>query len=130
MICIRSIQVAFRLIHVQNVQFSAVVVEDSAKLSTKLRHVDIHNHWLRQEYSSGRVLVEWIETARMPADRLTKALGKGKYQGFIRQIGLQDIKDKLESVRRMEELWDRIRNPRHHDDVICIKTRGRQLRRH
>ena len=74
--------------------------------------------------------MEWVKTARMPADRLTKALGKGKYQGFIRQIRLQGIKDQLELVRRIEELRDRIRNPQHHDDVICIKTRGRQIRRH
>jgi len=118
------------VIQCDNRQTIRLVVEESAKLDTKLRHVDIHNHWLRQEYSSGRVLVEWVETARMPADGLTKALGKGKYQGFIRQIGLQGIKDQLESVRRMEELRDRIRNPQHHDDVICIKTGGRQMRRH
>ncbi len=118
------------VIQCDNRQTIRLVVEESAKLDTKLRHVDIHNHWLRQEYSSGRVLVEWVETARMPADGLTKALGKGKYQGFICQIGLQGIKDQLESVRRMEELRDRIRNPQHYDDVICIKTGGRQMRRH
>jgi len=67
------------VIQCDNKQTIRLVVEDSAKLSTKLRHVDIHNHWLRQEYSSGRVLVEWIKTARMLADGLTKALGKGKY---------------------------------------------------
>ena len=44
------------------------------KLSTKLQHVDIHNHWLRQKNAEQRVLFEWTPTRDMIADELTKAL--------------------------------------------------------
>src|SRR5436190_12400716 len=47
-----------------------LVTEESMKLSTKLRHVDIHNHWLRQEYAERRVLFEWTPTRDMIADGL------------------------------------------------------------
>ena len=38
-----------------NTQTLRLIKEESAKLVTKLRHVDIHNHWLRQEYGQGRI---------------------------------------------------------------------------
>ena len=37
------------LIHCDNLQTVRLMLQDSPKLITKLRHVDIHNHWLRQE---------------------------------------------------------------------------------
>jgi hypothetical protein len=43
------------VIQYDNRQTIRLVYEELAKLQTKLRHVDIHNHWLRQEYTSGRI---------------------------------------------------------------------------
>jgi hypothetical protein len=60
------------------------------KLVTKLKHVDIHNHWLRQEVQNGNLSIEWISTSEMPADRLTKALPRQKHDEFVRQLGLVD----------------------------------------
>ena len=51
-----------------------LVNNDIAKLQTKLKHVDIHNHWLRQEAQLDRISVEYQPTADMIADGLTKAL--------------------------------------------------------
>ena len=33
--------------------------DESVKLVTKLHHVDIHNHWLRQESKKGTVQLHW-----------------------------------------------------------------------
>ncbi|KAJ6119759.1 hypothetical protein N7523_004039 [Penicillium sp. IBT 18751x] len=41
---------------------------------TKLRHIDIHYYWLRQEIVAGNIDIAWIETNSMPADGLTKPL--------------------------------------------------------
>jgi hypothetical protein len=60
------------------------------KLVTKLKHIDIHNHWLRQEVQNGNLLIEWISTLEMPADGLTKALPRQKHDEFVRQLGLVD----------------------------------------
>lgn len=64
------------------------MTEDIVKLVTKLRHVDIHNHWLRQEVKEDRVRVEWTSTASMVADGLTKALVGRQFADFREAAGL------------------------------------------
>lgn len=59
-----------------------------SKLQTELRHVDIHNHWIRQEVSTGRISVEYTPTADIIADGLTKALPPNKWPEFQEQLGL------------------------------------------
>jgi hypothetical protein len=67
------------------------MIKDSLKLITKLKHVDIHQHWLRQETAKGTVKIEWISTTDMPADGFTKALGPQKHRAFLQQLNLVDI---------------------------------------
>ena len=80
-----------------NQQTVGLVTKDMMKLTTKLRHVDINNHWLRQEVQSKRLQINWIPTADMPADGLTKALPRQRHEIFIRQLGLIDIRELLEN---------------------------------
>ena len=47
---------------------------------TKLKHIDIHHHWLRQEILAGNLEISWIPTNLMPADGLTKQLSYQKHQ--------------------------------------------------
>ena len=35
-----------------------LLIEKAAKLQTKLRHIDIHFHWLRQEVQRGAVQLQ------------------------------------------------------------------------
>jgi hypothetical protein len=74
-----------------NAQTVRLVEGDADRIQTKLRHVDIHQMWLRQEVDSGRITVEWKPTAQMPADGFTKLLPRQKHENFIRQLGLKDI---------------------------------------
>jgi hypothetical protein len=74
-----------------NAQTVRLVQGDADRIQTKLRHVDIHQMWLRQEVDSGRITVEWKPTAEMPADGFTKLLPRQKHENFIRQLGLKDI---------------------------------------
>ena len=53
-----------------------LLVEETARLQTKLRHIDIYSHWLRQEVQRRAVQLQWQETKKMMADGLTKALGR------------------------------------------------------
>ena len=46
------------IIECNNQQTLRLVMEESMKLSTKLRHVDIHNHWLWQEHAEKQVLFQ------------------------------------------------------------------------
>ncbi|EKG09075.1 Reverse transcriptase RNA-dependent DNA polymerase, partial [Macrophomina phaseolina MS6] len=73
-------------------QMTLRLMEESVgKLTTKLRHVDIHHHWLRQEALAGNIHFRWTPTADMIADGLTKALPKQKHQAFVNQLGLTPL---------------------------------------
>ena len=100
------------IIECDNKQTLRLVTEDSMKLSTKLRHVDIHNHWLRQEHSQQRVQFSWTPTRDMIADGLTKALPRQRHEQFVRQIRLEDISERLRQEERMEALRDKIKDSR------------------
>ena len=75
-----------------NLQTVRLLIKDSPKLITKLKHVDIHQHWLRQEVQLKNLQVEWIPTHKMKADGFTKNLPRQKHEQFVRQLGLVDIK--------------------------------------
>src|SRR5204863_6623410 len=93
-----------------NRQTLRLVNEESMKLSTKLRHVDIHNHWLRQEHSKRRVEFHWTPTKRMPADGLTKTLPRQRHEEFMKMISLEDISARIQIEKRMEALRDKIKD--------------------
>lgn len=61
------------------------------RIQTALRHVDIHNCWVRQEAKKGHFEVKYLSTTAMPADGLTKTLDRGKFAQFIAQLGLTPI---------------------------------------
>ena len=79
------------IIECDNKQTLRLVTEDFMKLSMKLWHVDIHNHWLRQEHSQQRVQFSWTPTRDMIVDGLTKVLSCQRHEQFLRQIRLEDI---------------------------------------
>jgi hypothetical protein len=85
-----------------NQQTVGVVNKASELLQTKLKHVDIHQHWLRQEVQAGRLSVEWKATNLMPADGLTKVLPRQKHVQFIKLLGLADFKQGLEETNGIE----------------------------
>lgn len=92
-------------IECDNKQTIRLVTEEVAHLRTKLRHVDIHNHWLRQEVQRGLIKVEYTESAHMIADGLTKVLTNNSFNQFVEQMNLKDVHDLLRE-RRKEEVKD------------------------
>lgn len=79
-----------------NQQTVTLLTSEHAKIDTKLRHVDIHGHWLRQEVSEGRIDIKWVPTARMAADGLTKLLPRQKHEEFVRMMRMEDIQHLIE----------------------------------
>jgi hypothetical protein len=96
------------VIECDNRQTIRLLVEEVTKLQTKLRHVDIHSHWLRQEVQRGSIQLNWRETKKMMADGLTKALGKTLFQRFREMIGLEDQTERLILIRREDELREQL----------------------
>jgi hypothetical protein len=72
------------------------IQKDNIELKTKLHHVDIYNHWLRQEAKKGSINIKWIPTAITPADGLTKLLPHQKHEAFRDMINLVDVKERIE----------------------------------
>jgi hypothetical protein len=54
-------------------------------LNSKLKHVDTHPSWIRQEVKASRLNVKWVDTDTMLADGMTKILGRQKHAEFLRQ---------------------------------------------
>lgn len=93
------------VIQCDNQQTIRLVTQEVAKLHTRLRHVEIHNHWLRQEVSRGRIKVEYIRSIDMIADGLTKALPANQWQHFMTQLGLVEVRDrKVANKAPIEEI--------------------------
>src|SRR5437667_940254 len=90
-------------IQCDNQQTIRLVNAEIATLKTQLRHVDIHNHWLRQEVMEDRIEVVYTPSALLMADGLTKALQGPKLKELILQIGMVDIQERLERRRREEK---------------------------
>lgn len=81
-----------------NLQTVGLINKATAKLVTKLRHVDVRQHWLRQEVENGTLAVKWVSTTKMPADGLTKALPTHKHTDFVEQMNLVDIQSKINKL--------------------------------
>jgi hypothetical protein len=64
---------------------------ENSRFETKLRHIDIHNHWVRQEARAGRVAVRWVPTGKIVADGLTKLLPRQKHEEFVRLLRMRTI---------------------------------------
>jgi len=99
-----------------NKQTIRLLEEESTKLTTQLRHVDIHQHWLRQEVQQGRIVAKWVETSAMIADGMTKVLSGQKHKEFVKMLGMDDIRNKIELETRLEDLKDQLKK--------SIKPRG------
>jgi hypothetical protein len=73
-------------IRCDNRQTIRLLTEESAKLKTKLRHVDVHNHWLRQEITEQNINLLWESLQRTLADGLTKPLPPAKFFEFVKLL--------------------------------------------
>ena len=69
-----------------------IIQTDGTQFTTKLRHMDIHRLWLRQEVRNKNVNVKWTASAKILADGFTKALAPLRHREFIALLGLQNIK--------------------------------------
>jgi hypothetical protein len=72
-----------------NKQTVQIVNNTGPFVQTKLKHIDIQQHWLRQlAQIQPDLQVVWVDTANQPADGLTKLLPLAKHTQFVRQIRL------------------------------------------
>ena len=90
------------IIQCNNQQTLCLVRAEIDKLSTKLKHIDIQNHWLCQEYEWENITVCYIDLKSMIADELTKILSLNSHCCFLDQMNLIDIWDCLQDHQIQE----------------------------
>jgi hypothetical protein len=96
-------------IQCDNTQTIRLINEEVSRLQTKLRHVDIHNHWLRQEVLRRSIQVIYVQSADMLADGFTKALPANKWAQFLSQMGLVERTGSRDlTTARLEEIQSQI----------------------
>ena len=68
-----------------------LVNNNITRLQTRLRHINIHNHWLRQEARNKMISVHYLSTDQIIVDGLIKALLKKGFERFKQLVGLINI---------------------------------------
>jgi len=85
-------------IYCDNQQTIRLVVGENERITTRLRHVDIRNMWLRQEHAKGSFQVTYLPTKEMPADGLTKYLPGLQFQRFKELINIQSAESQIKAI--------------------------------
>ena len=82
-----------KLIYIQcdNRQIIRTFIMSTIKLIIKLRHVDIHRHWLRQKMQKNTINIQWIFTTSILIDDFIKILSFQKQKAFVKLIDLKFI---------------------------------------
>jgi len=81
-----------------NQQTIRLIVHENQRIATRLKHVDIQNMWMRQEYRKGRFQIGYLATADMPADGLTKALSRQRFEHFRSLLHLADVQEQIQAL--------------------------------
>jgi hypothetical protein len=71
------------VIECDNQQTVDLLTREKSTFQTKLRHIDIHQLWIRQEVQARQLRIEWVKSAEIIADSLTKRLSTEKHTAFV-----------------------------------------------
>lgn len=74
-------------LHIDN--NSALSVAKNPEHHGRMKHLDLRFYWLRDEVEKGHIGLKYLPTAQMPADILTKALGRMKVLDMVKMLGLR-----------------------------------------
>ncbi|KAG5809387.1 hypothetical protein H9Q74_014263 [Fusarium xylarioides] len=104
--CHSKLQSTDLQLYCDNKQTISLLKNSLQKLKTKLKHVDVHNHWLREQLQKKTIFLEYKQSSDLIADGLTKALQGQSQKKSCRQFGLVNIEDRI-SRRRDETVPER-----------------------
>ena len=77
-----------------------LIIKEPPKFVTKLKHIDIKQHWLRKKVEKGEIDIKWISILEQAADGLTKPLSVQKHATFLKQLNISDITNTVERLER------------------------------
>jgi hypothetical protein len=69
----------------------SIAISENPKFHSRVKHIDIWYHYIRQSVEKGKIKVEYIPSEENPADLLTKSLGPLVHRRQVELIGLGAI---------------------------------------
>ena len=76
----------------------AIALSKDNKFHSRMKHIDLRYHFIREAVDEGKINVEYIPTAKNVANVFTKALARPKFEVFIEMLGLGGIKEKRKNT--------------------------------
>jgi len=73
---------------------SALKLSENPIYHNRTKHIDVRHHFIREVVSSGEIKISHLSTGEMPADMLTKAIGKTKMNICQKILGMEEEKVK------------------------------------
>jgi len=72
---------------------SAIKLVKNPILHAKMKHIELHHHYVHERIVVGEIDVTYISTNEQEANIMTKPLGKAKFEIFIQKIELHGIQE-------------------------------------
>jgi hypothetical protein len=66
-----------------------LALANNPEFHDRSKHIDIHQHWIREQLAAKKVHLEDVHTGEQVADVFTKPLAKEKFQKFREMLGLR-----------------------------------------
>ncbi len=61
---------------------------ENPEFHRKIKHIEVHWHWIQEKVERKEIVISYISTKRILANRLTKALSPKIFKNFWRMIGM------------------------------------------
>jgi hypothetical protein len=91
-----------------NTQIIRLLTSEISKIDIKLRYVDVTQCWLKECVQRDILKMNYLSTAQMTANDMTKMLSSQKHKEFVKQFELVDIKKMIDDAN-WDALWkDRV----------------------
>ncbi|KAI0996919.1 hypothetical protein K3495_g11263 [Podosphaera aphanis] len=81
-----------------NIQTIRLLNKEDPIIKTRLKHVDIYQHWLREQVQQKQVIVSWVSTNSMVADGMTKSLSRQKHEKFVSLLNLVHFSEEQDLI--------------------------------
>ena len=67
---------------------AAISIAERLKFSKKTKHIAIYYYYIRELVDKDIIRMEYISTAKIIADILTKPVGRVKFDAFIKEMSM------------------------------------------
>ena len=64
----------------------------NAHIHEQSKHIDVIYHYIKDLYNKNLIKLNYVSSANMIADDLTKSLSKNKFKKFVKQLKFWELK--------------------------------------